>query len=336
MRIADISANSARLRNMLLCSGKWLQLPGSHGRPALAGLLGLLLALGSLALAGCGGQASAFAADALVESADADSLSLMERIELDVENHSDAEGPFFAGNFAQKRMQTASELVVVSYNLRYGEAVDEAIAAFRQNDPLPAAGIVLLQEMDEASVSTIARELEYNYVYYPASVAEDGDNFGNAILSRWPISNPGKLILPGLHPITGQQRTATRATVRVGETDVLVYSTHIEVATAPPSLREAQFAAILDDIPDNATHAIVGGDFNTVTGWGVAALATQFAGANFQHDSAQVGPTFTRFGVRPSATDHIFSRGFTAVDAGVLGDISASDHFPVWTRYTLP
>ena len=32
----------------------------------------------------------------------------------------------------------------------------------------------------------------FNYVYYPASVAEDGDNFGNAILARWPISEPAK------------------------------------------------------------------------------------------------------------------------------------------------
>lgn len=262
--------------------------------------------------------------------------TLLDTIVPDMNNYNDPDGPLFTGEFAAGRPLDSAGLLVVSYNLRYGEAIEDAIRAYRESNPLPEADIVLLQEMDEAGVGVLARELGYNYAYFPASVAEDGDNFGNAILARWPISDPFKLILPGLHPLTGQQRTATRATVTVANMPILVYSTHIEVATAPPSLREAQFAAILEDIPAAAAHVIVGGDFNTVTGWGVDALAEQFAAAGLDHASAGLGPTFTRFGMRPSATDHLFSRGFEPLDAGVLSDVTASDHFPVWARFTLP
>ena len=262
--------------------------------------------------------------------------SLLEEILPQMENFTQPNGPKYAGNFAPDNPPGDADLLIVSYNLRYGEAITATIRALREADPLPMADVILLQEMDEVGVATIAQELGFNYVYYPASVAEDGDNFGTAILSRWPITQPGKLILPGLHPLTGQQRTATRAVVTVADKDMLVYSTHVEVATAPPAYRAAQFAAILDDIPADAGHVIVGGDFNTITERGVNALAEQFAAAGLAHNSADLGPTFTRFGVRPSATDHIFSRGFTKIDAGVRDDITASDHFPVWTRLALP
>lgn len=306
----------------------------ARSAPVILGVL-LLVVLG---LAGC--------ADASLSTMGGESVmalsgggadeTLLDAVVPQMNNHTDPEGPLFTGEFAAGRPPESAELLVVSYNLRYGEAIDEAIRAYREANPLPEADIVLLQEMDESGVRAIAQELGFNYAYFPASVAEDGDNFGNAILARWPLSDPYKLILPGLHPLTGQQRTATRATVTVGEKEILVYSTHIEVATAPPALREAQFAAILEDIPDSATQVIVGGDFNTVTGWGVGALAEQFAAAGLDHASAGLGPTFTRFGVRPSATDHLFSRGFERRDAGVLSDVTASDHFPVWARLALP
>lgn len=264
-------------------------------------------------------------------------ISLFDR----TKNHSDEQGPLYRGNFAARPSGAPREWIVVSYNLRYGQAVEEMIAAFQATDPLARADIILLQEMHETGVSAVAQALGYNYVYYPASVSVIGDNFGNAILARWPIHDPAKIILPGLHPLTGQQRTATRATVRIGDEivgyeDVLVYSTHVETATAPRALRRAQFAAIVADIPADASRVIIGGDFNTVTGRGVGQLAQLYDAQGLDHASAAIGPTFTRFGLRPSATDHIFSRGFNLVGAGVLDHISASDHFPVYARFALP
>ena len=257
-------------------------------------------------------------------------------------NYTDSTGPLATGRFAPAAPPPTDELLVVTYNLRYGEAISQTIAAFQAVEPLPAADFILLQEMDEAGVVEIAQTLGYDYVYAPASVAEDGDDFGNAILSRWPLSDARKIILPGLHPLSGQQRTATRATARVGgadvghvdvgHADVVLYSTHIEIATAPLALRTEQMAAVLADVPDDAAAVIIGGDFNVVTGEGVATLAEQYAAGQLDHATPGLGPTLTRFGLRPSAADNLFTRGFAVLDAGVLGKVRASDHFPVWAR----
>ena len=42
---------------------------------------------------------------------------------------------------------------------------------------------------DEMGTAAIAETLGYNYVYFPAAVhVESGQNFGTAVLSRWPLS----------------------------------------------------------------------------------------------------------------------------------------------------
>jgi hypothetical protein len=172
----------------------------------------LLLILAQALLIGCAPEAvSAFLNDEVGGSGEA----LLEEVLPKMNNHVAEDGPFFEGSFATTPMPDGSDLVVTTYNLRYGEAITETIRAFQETAPLPESDIILLQEMDEQGVSAIAGELGYNYVYYPASVAEDGDNFGNAILARWPLTEPKKVILPGLHPLTGQQRTATRAVVTI-------------------------------------------------------------------------------------------------------------------------
>lgn len=248
-------------------------------------------------------------------------------------NYDQPDGPLYTGAHAPASPATPpDDLVVVAYNLRYAEAIEQAIEALQAVPPLPEADFLLLQEMDAAGVDALATALGYDYVYYPASVAEDGDDFGNAILSRWPLVEPAKIILPGLHPLTGQQRIATRAVARVGGRDVVLYSVHIETATAPPALREEQMAAVLADVPPDAEAVIIGGDFNTVTDQGVATLGEQFAAGEVALLTDGLGPTLMRFDRPIAPADHILGRGFKLVDAGVLRDVTASDHFPVWVR----
>lgn len=300
---------------------------GGRKRAALA-IAWLLLAL--LLMGGCAGGV-ALATTGLPGGGALPALAA-EFVE-PMQNYDDPDGPLYTGQYAIEPAAPPDALVVVTYNLRYGEAIDEALDAFRTVAPLPEADIILMQEMDAPGVDRLARELGYNYVYYPASVAEDGDDFGNAILARWPIADPVKLILPGLHPISGQQRIATRAVVDVGGAPVLAYAVHTEIATTLPWMRDAQIDALIADIPADAARVVIGGDFNTVTAQGTAALVHRFVRAGLNHDSARLGPTFTRFGLRPSATDHLFSRGLERLDAGVLRVVVASDHYPVWVRY---
>jgi len=75
--------------------------------------------------------------------------------------------------------------------------VDEAIKNMRDNSNLSGANIILLQEMDETGTEKIAKSLHYDYIHYPATVhPQTGRNFGNAILSKWPLQDVKKILLP--------------------------------------------------------------------------------------------------------------------------------------------
>lgn len=246
-------------------------------------------------------------------------------------NYTEDDGPLYSGRNAPIAQPHPGELVAVTYNLHFGDALEDARLAFGGRRPRLAADFLLLQEVDATDVETLAAALDYDYVYFPASVAANGNDFGNAILSRWPLSEPAKLILPGLHPLSGQQRTATRATAQVGDATVLLYSTHIEIATAPVALRVAQMSAVATNVPPEAAQVIIGGDFNVVTARGVRALAALYEVEGLDHASRSAGPTMSRMGVRVAA-DHLFTRGFDVLEAGVLADVTGSDHLPVWAR----
>jgi endonuclease/exonuclease/phosphatase family metal-dependent hydrolase len=222
-------------------------------------------------------------------------------------------------------------LTVATYNIAHGEAWAEASEVLQTLEPLRGADIVLLQEMEETGVDQMASLLGYNYVYYPATRSPDGRNFGNAILARWPLTDWRKVILPGRHPVTGQQRIAVRASARIGNDDVIVYSTHTETPTTPASYRAVQIQAIVDDIGPGTSPVVVGGDFNTATGRGIERMEDQFATIGLTRATNDVGPTYTRFGFQPAPLDHIFVRGLAPIAAGRV-EAEASDHFPVWVQ----
>jgi endonuclease/exonuclease/phosphatase family metal-dependent hydrolase len=198
---------------------------------------------------------------------------------------------------------------------------------------LQGADIILLQEMDEAGTEHVARELAHNYVYYPASVPFlQGRNLGNAILARWPLTQAHKLILPYRHPAVRQTRIAVRATVPIGNRDVVVYSVHTEVYFTSMKHKKAQVTALVEDIGPWGGPVILGGDFNTITRRGIKGISGQFAQIGMLRASEGSGPTVGVLGMWTAATDHIFARGFQVLAAGAVDAARASDHFPVWTE----
>lgn len=252
------------------------------------------------------------------------------------ETYDHPKGPGFAGHYALEAPWPGNVLTVVTYNINFGLAVPQAIAAFQTFEPLQRAGIVLLQEMDEHGVEHMARALHYDFVYYPASVSHvHGRNFGNAILARWPLAGAAKLILPHRHPVRDQIRIAVQATARIEAVDVQIYSVHTETYTVPAAHRQAQVAALVDAIPPNGP-AIVGGDFNTVSRRSINRIVGQFAAAGLARSSAGAGPTVARLGVHATAADHIFTRGFSKLACGKVARARASDHFPLWVDLAMP
>lgn len=252
-----------------------------------------------------------------------------------VTNFPNPEDPLYAGNYSDGVSEFDGTLKVVTWNIAFGENIEEAIAGLSENEDLQGADIILLQEMDESGTETIAQTLGYNYVYYPASIhSHHNKNFGNAILSRWPIVNSEKLILPHRNPRNDQIRIAVRALISLGDIEVPVYSIHTETFWLDRQSREDQIKYLTDQIDPTYTYVIAGGDFNTLTPNSVEVLEEQIGKAGLDRVSADAGQT-VGIGDVGITLDHIFARGMSTIDSGVAEDVTASDHFPLWVDLLL-
>lgn len=241
-------------------------------------------------------------------------------------NYSCLAGPRYAGGSVATRPSpdASHRLRVVSFNIAFARHVETAIDVLKSDPAVGGADVVLLQEMDEPGTRQVADALGMAYVYYPATFhLRTRRDFGNAVLSRWPIVDDAKVLLPHQGIFGKLQRTATGATIRVGGSLVRVYSVHLgTMANATAAARRAQLGAILADAEPHA-HVVIGGDMNS---HGIGRVCRE-RGYLWPTEH---GPRTTRFG----RWDHIFFKGLTnpvGASAGTVRDVrGASDHRPVW------
>jgi endonuclease/exonuclease/phosphatase family metal-dependent hydrolase len=240
----------------------------------------------------------------------------------------DPVGPRYAGGPRVVRASTradADTLRLVSFNIAFAAHADSAIAVLTSEPALRGADVILLQEMDEQATRRVADALGMWYVYYPAIFhLRTRRDFGNAVLSRWPILQDAKLVLPHVSRYARTHRTATAATIRVGDSLVRVYSTHLgTMADVGSAARRAQLRAIIADAA-RFPRVVIGGDMNNA---GVGRVARELG---YVWPTEQ-GPRTTRMG----RWDHIFLKGMRSPDTGAAGTVlevrRASDHRPVWS-----
>jgi endonuclease/exonuclease/phosphatase family metal-dependent hydrolase len=242
-------------------------------------------------------------------------------------------GPRYAGappaSIAELDSRPAA-LRIVSFNIAFAREIDGAIALLTSDSALRGADVILLQEMDAVGTQRIAAALHMGYVYYPAIFHNGtGRDFGNAILSRWPIVDDAKLVLPHPSRYARTHRIATAATLLVGTETIRVYSTHLgTVADIGSGQRRDQLRTILVDA-ERHPRVVIGGDLNDS---GVGVLARQ---AGYEWPT-QHGRSTTRFG----RLDHVFLRGLSSPDSAAAGTVAdshgVSDHRPVWALAILP
>jgi len=250
-------------------------------------------------------------------------------------NYPDQNYPYYSDTYALANSGSVKTLTVVSYNIWFAEDIDQAISEMQMIELQNGLDIILLQEMGEVGTEKIARELQMNYVYFPAAIEPTYDkNFGNAILSKWPIVDLQKLILPHKSLSNRMNRIATKATIRINNTDVLVYSLHTESIFTLPQFREDQYTAVLDDVDPEARFVIIGGDFNSFTDKSVGKIENAYSQVGFSRVSEGSGDTVIKYGIELSS-DHIFAKGFVVEEAGKLVGAIASDHLPIWVKLIL-
>ena len=225
-------------------------------------------------------------------------------------------------------------LSVVSFNIEYGERIQEALSEIR-SIPIEDIDLLLLQEMDERGTAAIAEELALNYAYFPISFHRKYKrNFGNAILSRWPLSDPCKLVLPHERPFNKMKRGATSVLVSYGAYEIRVYSIHLETPLMSIGKRIDQLNFIISDMnaKGKADYMILGGDFNSMFKNEVKEIVSICLDENLNWHTKGIGFTSNRWNILRPTLDHIFSRGFKHTASGKLENYSASDHTPIWAN----
>lgn len=217
-------------------------------------------------------------------------------------------------------------LRIVSFNIEYAREVRRAAHVLRTARALRDADVILLQEMTAPATKLLADSLRMGYVYYPAIYNRImRRDIGNAVLSRWPIAEDSKIILPKRSRYAGTQRIATAATIRVRGENIRVYSTHFGT---PADLgwkgRVEQLRAILDDA-SSYRLVVIAGDMNSKD---IGRIARE-AGYLWPTDTIPRSNEFGRL-------DHFFVRGLVMPRVAGVGTYrvqrSVSDHNPIWIR----
>ena len=245
-------------------------------------------------------------------------------------NYPSPHGPRYVGGVVpDARPANAADsaprlLRLVTFNIRHAVEIDSAIAVLRLTPALQGADVVALQEVDAPATERIARSLGMAYVYYPATLhPKYRRDFGNAILTRWPIVADHKLVLPHPGRFRRTVRTATAATITVDGEPIRVYSTHLGTpAEIGPRAKRNQIRGVMTDAAGYA-RVIILGDMNS------HGLGKTMRAGGYRWPTERNPRTF-RFG----NWDHVFLKGITLAHDGATGVVPdvrrASDHRPVW------
>lgn len=247
-------------------------------------------------------------------------------------NYTDAATPRYAGPVAAAEMPTGpvpDTLRVVTFNVQWAAHAEIAGSLLEHNGDLRNADLIFLQEMDERGTKIIADSLGMGYVFYPATRHwKTGRDFGNAILSRWPLQDDRKIVLPHLARWNQQQRIAVAATMIVGDRRIRVYDVHLAtMLNNGPTERREQLRRVLADA-DSFPVALIGGDFNseTVANIGVA--------DHYNWPTQGLPHTESLW-----TLDHMLVRGLVIAGPGGVGivrnNLGASDHRPVWAHLVM-
>ncbi len=227
-------------------------------------------------------------------------------------------------------------LRVVTYNIEYAKKIKEAIELIEGHEKLNHADIFFLQEMDADGVRRLAADLKYNFVYYPAVVHPTSRrDFGNAILSKWPILNHSKIILP-YEDTRKLQRIAVTAEIEIHGIRIFLMCVHMGLWLKAEQ-RAKQMEAVASVIKPDMRYCIVGGDFNTFTKKSYHAVIDPFLSRDFQLVTKNIAWSYKHWYIlnKKNRLDHIFARCMRLIETDKVMSKKPSDHFPVWAELEL-
>jgi endonuclease/exonuclease/phosphatase family metal-dependent hydrolase len=231
--------------------------------------------------------------------------------------------------------QTAAspELRVMAYNIRSAADVDGQIRpdvvaeVVRSLQP----DLIMLSEVGRGwpihAGTDVAAWLERELGYTAVFMGSADDQFGNLVLSRYPMTARSTGYLPD---VGGQRRSYVAVDVDIAGTPVLVVGSHLEDRSIE------QMNAVLDVVGDEQP-AILLGDINTWPDLPEAATLTSTGLVDVVDATGDVCRTTSAQPTRPcDRPDWILVTDDLTIDEVVIGTTSASDHLPLVAALTLP
>lgn len=240
-------------------------------------------------------------------------------------------------------LANAATVRVMSFNIHHGEGADGKVDLARIAELIKAerVDIVALQEVDKGTQRTARRDFpaEFQELTGMACVFSNnfsfgGGEYGNAILTRFPIKSATNTLFKMLRP--GEQRGILQLVLDVNGTELVFMNTHIDYR--PDDSERLSNVAELRGLlkPYQGKPVVLCGDFNDVP-----ASRTCKALAELFVDSWQAkgeGDGFTIPVEKPDRRiDYVWTSKAPAVEilsARVLAT-NASDHLPVVVEFAL-
>jgi endonuclease/exonuclease/phosphatase family metal-dependent hydrolase len=222
---------------------------------------------------------------------------------------------------------------VMSYNIHQGfnagqvPSLDNLVDVISRESP----DVLLLQEVvrgwmiDEQhdALSVLSERLRMPYVFGP----NIGDLYGNAILSRFPMTDVKRVHFAVQPSVRHQPRGAVG--VRIG--DVVIVTTHLDEIADSSSIRQEQVRTILREW-DGERLAIIAGDMNADHD---ALEMELFSLAGYGDLAEAAGPTTTNENPADDRRiDYIWGIGVIPSSPHTVKALGASDHRAVVVNVT--
>lgn len=239
-----------------------------------------------------------------------------------------------------KPVLASSGIKVMTYNIHHANPpstdslidIDSIVQVIRMQSP----DLVALQEVDQFTrrslgqdqARIIAEKLGMNY-FFAKAMDYDGGAYGQAILSRFPITATAVHRLPADAKFIGEPRIVGEATIQLPSGTALRFATvHLDAQRGDEN-RLLQAKAISRLVAAEESPMIIAGDFNAV----VSSEPMRVLDKVFTNSCTSCD--FTIPVLKPSKTiDFILldrRKAWTIISHQTIKERYASDHFPVVT-----
>lgn len=228
-------------------------------------------------------------------------------------------------------------IMVMSYNIHHGEGTDGVIDLERIAAVIRAAepDLVALQEVDlgtsrSGGVDQAARlgELTGMQVVFGEAMPYDGGSYGEAVLSRLPIT--GHRIIPLPFSPGHEPRCALAVNVRLGNEIITFIGTHLDHTSVETDRLRQAGALVAEYLGPHGTYArvILAGDLNATPGSPPLRALQRGGWLEATNPSAPTWPS----GMPRRHIDYVLYRPaafWTVIGSRVIQEPLASDHCPV-------